>query len=77
MATATYRKTSLLGVNDAGGLSVRDGGAKAQRQGQEAEGAQPGLQGGSREGSLDFQNPPSMTYFLKEGHTCHQSGTSN
>lgn len=31
MATATYRKTSLLGVNDAGGLSVRDGGAKAWR----------------------------------------------
>lgn len=77
MATATYRKTSLLGVNDAGGLRVRDGGAKARRQGQEAEGAQPGLQGGSREGSLDFQNPPSMTYFLKEGHTCHQPGTSN
>lgn len=77
MATATYRKTSLLGVNDAGGLSVRDGGAKARRQGQEAEDEQPGLQGGSREGSLDFQNPPSMTYFLKEGHTCHQPGTSN
>ena len=77
MTKATDRKTRLLGVNDAGGLRVRDGGAKAQRQGQEAEDEPPGLQRGSREGSLDFQNPPSMTYFLKEGHTCHQPGTSN
>lgn len=51
MAKATCRKMHFLGVNDAGGLRVRDGGAKARRQGQEAEGAQPGLQAGSREGS--------------------------